>query len=213
LVAADPRPRLTKGFRLPVIFAGNSAAAEGVGAVLGNRFDLIVEPNLRPLLEQENLGPAREAIHRLFLEHVMAQAPGYDKLLTWTSAPVMSTRGRWGRWCNWRRGRRRGRAGGGHRGATTDIFSVFGDQFNRTVSANLGMSYSVSNVMTEAGVENIRRWLPTPIADHEVRNRLRNKMIRPTTIPQSREDLLLEQAVAREALRLALAHHGRWPRG
>jgi len=209
LVAADPRPRLTRGFRLPVIFAGNSAAAEGVRAVLGDHFDLIVEPNLRPLLEQENLGPAREAIHRLFLEHVMAQAPGYDKLLTWTSAPVMSTPRAVGEMVQLA-----AREEGADvlavdiGGATTDIFSVFGDQFNRTVSANLGMSYSVSNVMTEAGVENIRRWLPAPIADHEVRNRLRNKMIRPTTIPQSREDLLLEQAVAREALRLALAHHG-----
>jgi len=41
----------------------------------------------------------------------------------------------------------------------------------------------------------------------ELTNRLRNKMIRPTTIPQTMQDLLLEQAVAREALRLALQHH------
>ena len=27
--------------------------------------------------------------------------------------------------------------------------------FNRTVSANLGMSYSVSNVLVEAGLENV----------------------------------------------------------
>jgi hypothetical protein len=32
-------------------------------------------------------------------------------------------------------------------------------------------------------------------------------MIRPTTIPQTYEDLLIEQAVAREALRLAFEHH------
>jgi uncharacterized protein (TIGR01319 family) len=209
LVAADPRPRLTRGFKLPVIFAGNSEAAEGVRRVLGDRFNLIVEENLRPMLESENLGPAREAIHRLFLEHVMAQAPGYDKLLSWASAPVMSTPRAVGEMVQLA-AREEGvdvlavDIGG----ATTDIFSVFGDQFNRTVSANLGMSYSVSNVMAEAGVANIRRWLPVPIEDREVRNRLRNKMIRPTTIPQSREDLLLEQAVAREALRLALIHHG-----
>jgi uncharacterized protein (TIGR01319 family) len=209
LVAADPRPRLTRGFKLPVIFAGNSEAAEGVRRVLGDRFNLIVEENLRPMLESENLGPAREAIHRLFLEHVMAQAPGYDKLLSWASAPVMSTPRAVGEMVQLA-AREEGvdvlAADIG--GATTDIFSVFGDQFNRTVSANLGMSYSVSNVMAEAGVGNIRRWLPVPIEDREVRNRLRNKMIRPTTIPQSREDLLLEQAVAREALRLALIHHG-----
>ena len=41
-------------------------------------------------------------------------------------------------------------------GATTDVFSVFGGIFNRTVSANLGMSYSICNVLTEAGVRQHR---------------------------------------------------------
>ena len=33
--------------------------------------------NLRPQAEREHLGPARDAIHDLFMEHVMAHAPGY----------------------------------------------------------------------------------------------------------------------------------------
>jgi hypothetical protein len=69
------------------------------------------------------------------------------------------------------------------------------------------MSYSVANVLVEAGVAKIARWLPYEISDQELRDRLRNKMIRPTSIPQTFEDLLLEQAVCREALRLSLAHH------
>ncbi len=97
-------------------------------------------------------------------------------------------------------------------GATTDVFSVFvaetGERiYNRTVSANLGMSYSICNVLKETGVENIARWLPFEIDPAEVRNRLRNKMIRPTTIPQTYVDLLIEHAVSREALRLAFLHH------
>jgi uncharacterized protein (TIGR01319 family) len=223
LVAADPRPRLGKAFKLPVIYAGNSAAREGVQQVLGDRVELIIEENLRPQLENENLGPAREAIHRLFLEHVMAQAPGYDKLLTWTSAPIMSTPRAVGEMVQLaaremaETGTGTGTAGASRRldvlavdigGATTDVFSVFGGQFNRTVSANLGLSYSVGNVVAEAGAANIRRWIPIAVDEDDLRNRLRNKMIRPTTIPQTVDDLLIEQAVAREALRLALLHHG-----
>ena len=64
-------------------------------------------------------------------------------------------------------------------GATTDVFSVFGDTFNRTVSANLGMSYSISNVLTEAGVPNVMRWVPFTMDEKDLRNRIRNKMIRP----------------------------------
>ena len=209
LVAADPRPRLGRGFRLPVIYAGNSAARDGVREVVGERVDVLTVENLRPELERENLGPAREAIHRLFLEHVMAQAPGYDRLLSWTSAPVMSTPRAVGEMVQLA-AREEGTdvLAVDIGGATTDVFSVFGDQFNRTVSANLGLSYSVCNVLAEAGVEGIRRWMAAPMEPDELRNRLRNKMIRPTTIPQTTDDLLIEQAVAREALRLALLHHG-----
>jgi len=92
-------------------------------------------------------------------------------------------------------------------GATTDVFSVFQDTFNRTVSANLGMSYSVSNVFKEAGLENVMRWVPFHLDERDLRNRVKNKMIRPTTIPQSMEELIFEQAIAREALRLALVQH------
>ena len=50
--------------------------------------DLTIVENLRPVLEAENLGPARDAIHDMFLEHVMAHAPGYNKLMEWTDAPT-----------------------------------------------------------------------------------------------------------------------------
>src|SRR5207302_9039444 len=96
--------------------------------------------------------------------------------------------------------------GVGIRGATTDVFSVFQGVFNRTVSANLGMSYSVSNVMAEAGLDSILRWVSFPVDEVELRNRIKNKMIRPTTIPDSLEELAIEQPIARQALRLAVQH-------
>ena len=92
-------------------------------------------------------------------------------------------------------------------GATTDIFSVFQKQFNRTVSANLGMSYSICNVLAEATLANVLRWVPFDIDEKELTNRIGNKMIRPTTVPQSLEELVIEQAIAREALRLSFIQH------
>ena len=77
------------------------------------------------------------------------------------------------------------------------MFSVFGEFFNRTVSANLGMSYSICNVLLEAGVGNIVRWIPFSIDEGALRNRIRNKMIRPTTIPHTLDDLIIEQGIAR----------------
>ena len=208
LLAADPRARLGAGYQLPVIYAGNKDAASVVQETLGERTALSVVPNLRPAMERENLGPARDAIHELFMEHVMAHAPGYKKLMTWSPVPIMPTPGAVGIIIEAIAKRDQlAVVGVDIGGATTDVFSVFRGIFNRTVSANLGMSYSISNVMAEAGLENILRWVPFAVDEVDLRNRVKNKMIRPTTIPQSLEDLVIEQAIAREALRLAFEQH------
>jgi len=208
IAAADPKPRFGVGYNLPVIFAGNQDAREMVLKTLREKSAIEVVENIRPVLERENLRPARNKIHDLFMEHVMAHAPGYKKLMEWTDVPIMPTPGAVGLLIE-NIGKSQGIAvlGVDIGGATTDVFSVFEGVFNRTVSANLGMSYSISNVLAEAGEKNIMRWLPMEMSAAEVRNRIRNKMIRPTTIPSTLEELKLEQAIAREALRLALVHH------
>jgi uncharacterized protein (TIGR01319 family) len=208
LAAANPKPRFGLGYKVPVIYAGNRDARTHVQEALQERMDLTNTENIRPTLEQENLLPARHKIHDLFLEHVMAQAPGYSSLMTWTSAPIMPTPAAVGRLME-TIARQQGinLLGVDIGGATTDVFSVFEGVFNRTVSANLGMSYSIGNVLAEAGIEHIVRWLPFSLAEPLLRNRIKNKMIRPTTIPQTLEDLQIEQAIAREALRLAFLQH------
>jgi len=206
--AADPRPRFGIGYNLPVIYAGNKDAREEVRDILEKKVALYVVDNIRPVLEVENLGPARSEIHELFMHHVMAHAPGYKKLMDWTDVPIMPTPGAVGYLVEMVAKKEGIQViGVDIGGATTDVFSVFNGIFNRTVSANLGMSYSISNVLVEAGIENIMRWVPFQIEESDLRNRIRNKMIRPTTIPQTLEELIIEQAIAREALRLAFEHH------
>ncbi len=228
VAAADPKPRLGSDYKLPVIYAGNTEAQGIIKETLAEKTDLMLTENIRPTLEVENLGPARDKIHDLFMEHVMKQAPGYNKLMQWTRGPlngklqhipIMPTPAAVGNIMQ-TIARNEGIEvlGVDIGGATTDVFSVFKDKdvkegdptkyiFNRTVSANLGMSYSISNVLASAGLENILRWVPLDIDESELRNMIKNKMIRPTTIPQKLEELVLEQAIAKEALRLAFVQH------
>ncbi|MDY0111849.1 MAG: glutamate mutase L [Candidatus Syntrophosphaera sp.] len=214
--AADPKPRLGTGFKLPVIYAGNKEARDYVRECLKDKVDLIITDNIRPKLEIENLQPARDKIHELFLDHVMKQAPGYDKLMNWCKGPdhepvpIMPTPAAVGNIMQTiAREENIEVVGVDIGGATTDIFSVFTEEFifNRTVSANLGLSYSISNVLASSGLENIMRWVPLDIDEGYLRNMIKNKMIRPTTIPYLLEELVLEQAIAIEALRLAFEQH------
>jgi uncharacterized protein (TIGR01319 family) len=207
IAVADPRPRVGGG-RLPVIYAGNPAARDEVRRLLGDRFDVSAVENVRPDIEEERLEPARNEVHRVFLEHVMSRAPGYDRLLRWAARrlePTPSAVGTMIRMFAAASGR--DLLGIDIGGATTDVFTVIGGAFTRSVSANLGLSYSAGNVLQHAGIERILRWLPFEAAPDEVLDSIYNKMIRPTTLPETVEELMLEHALAREAISLAVAHH------
>ena len=216
LAAANPQPRLGISYQMPVIYAGNREARGIVADRLEGKMSLEMVDNLRPVLEEENLMPTRLKIQDQFLEHVMAHAPGYKKLMSWADVPIMPTPGAVGAMIQTIADQEQIQVVGVDiGGATTDVFSVFRNRedipiFNRTVSANLGMSYSISNVVAEAGIDNVLRWLrlqQESLSEVSLGNQIKNKMIRPTTIPQTISDLILEQAIAREALRLAFEQH------
>jgi uncharacterized protein (TIGR01319 family) len=208
IAAANPKARLGVGYELPVLYAGNKDAQGLIKERLHDKVALDITDNLRPTLEKENLMPTRQKIQHLFLEHVMSHAPGYPHLMELTDEDIMPTPGAVGDIMQLI-SKRKGLTvvGADIGGATTDVFSVFSGIYNKSVSANYGMSYSISNVFAEAGLENIMRWVPFEMDERDLRNRVKNKMIRPTTIPSLLEELMVEQACAREALRLSFDQH------
>jgi uncharacterized protein (TIGR01319 family) len=208
IAAANPKARLGVGYELPVLYAGNIEARGMIKDRLADKVALDITDNLRPTLEKENLMPTRHKIQHLFLEHVMSHAPGYPNLMKMTDVEIMPTPGAVGdimQLIATRKGINV--VGVDIGGATTDVFSVFQGIYNKSVSANYGMSYSISNVFSEAGMENIMRWVPFDMDERDLRNRVKNKMIRPTSIPSMLEELMVEQACAREALRLSFDQH------
>jgi uncharacterized protein (TIGR01319 family) len=206
--AAKPRPRLGEGYSLPLIYAGNINVRDHVRKLFEEDFSLLVIDNIRPTLNIEKIEHARRAVHELFMEHVMSHAPGYLNLMKWTDIDIMPTPAGEGIAMQLIAKELQGNTiGVGLGGATTNVYSIFESRFVRSVSANLGMSYSVSNVCKETGIENILRWIPFEKDVGELQSEIKNKMIRPTTIPQTINDLMIEHAVAREALRLGLEHH------
>jgi len=206
--AAEPKSRLGVSYELPLVYAGNKNLRNQIEKLMSSSFAVTMVENLRPVLSVENTGPARIAIHELFMEHVMSHAPGYLKLMKWTDVDIMPTPAGEGLAIQLIADAfKENVLGVGLGGATTNVYSVFDGRFVRSVSANLGMSYSITNVMKETGIRNIMRWLPFKLDKEDVASRLMNKMIRPTTIPQTLEDLIIEHSVAREALRLGLNHH------
>lgn len=211
---AGLRPKLSPTAALPVIYAGNQRAREYARETLGERFLFHPVPNIRPASERETLEPAREAIHELFMNHVMSQAPGYERLLQWVDAPVRPTPAAFGRILGLASREMKGRIlaidiGG----ATTDVFTAEKGAVFRTVSANLGMSYSILNVAQTAGLGAIQELLDARFSDTEVWDAIGNKHLHPTRLPATEAESTIEEAVAAIAIREAVKDHLQVRRG
>ncbi len=193
------------GGRVHVVFAGNKDARSQIAQVLGECSDLHVVDNVRPTLEIEDLGPAEEEIHKIYREYKMSRVPGFGELKGWTSAPVLPTAYGFGLVLKYlARQYQLDVLGVDVGGATTNVAGVIDGQYDSTVSSELGVGYGINSVLEQVGIERVLRWLPFEMEAEKAYNSILNKAFRPMTVPQTREDLLLEQAVAREAISLTL---------
>jgi len=194
--------------RIPLIYAGADEVAGVVKDVLSPYYDVHVVPNLRPSADEENFAPVTAAIQELFMYHVMSRAPGYERVQRLAHRGIIPTPQAAGRMVTLLE------ADEGCPvlavdigGATTDVFSAAGGVMYRTVSASLGMSYSLGNTLVEAGVDNFRRWMPLRPDNRTIRNSVYNKVVNPTRLPVGELQRQIDRAGAIEALRLALAQH------
>ncbi|MBD3369059.1 hypothetical protein GF402_01695 [Candidatus Fermentibacteria bacterium] len=208
LTLADPQPKFSQREKIPLVFCGNKEAQPFVRRVLQENFDLHVVRNIRPTLTELETRPATKEIHRLFMENVMERAPGYSEVKDWTDEDILPTPvgvERMLRLYEEEMGENAVMIDMG--GATTDVFSSIAGGYNRTVSANMGMSYSICNILASSGIDKILRYLPEGYGEREVRDYVAGKMLHPTYIPHSVEERLLEQAVAVRGIRTAWKQH------
>jgi uncharacterized protein (TIGR01319 family) len=208
MMESDLHPKLSAESRLDLIYGGNVRAADYVAEVLGDGFEFHTVPNVRPSGDHENFEPARRLIHDLFMDHVMSKAPGYQKVKTWVSSPIRPTPAAFGHILGQvSRDLDKALLAIDLGGATTDVFSAVGGRVFRTVSANLGMSYSIRNVAELGGIGSIKQLHPSDLSETELWNHIGNKNLNPTRLPGTREDMLTEWAVATIAIREAVKEH------
>jgi len=208
LSLGGPSPKFEQEHKLPLVYCGNPGAVDFVRGALGERFEVHVEPNIRPTLLDVNPGPARDRVLRLFMDSVMQRAPGYVGIRDWTDGDILPTPTgveQVLRLYAEKSGADIAMVDIG--GATTDIFSTIFGEFRRTVAANIGTSFSLANVLAEAGYERIAGHLPESMPSRAVRNYIANKVLNPTRPPATRGEALIELAAATEGAALAWAQH------
>lgn len=209
LMEAEERP--------VVVFAGNAAIRLRVAEIIGEEAPLRVVDNVRPTLDIENLSPLREEMETIYREREQGEHSTLSALNAWHPHVLMTTAQAQSyviEYLSRKYGPPKGVLGVDIGGTTTVVNTQLDGQSQRVIRTDLGTSHSVERVIEQAGIDNILRWVPFAIEENEALSLLLNKSLRPTTLPATHTNLLLEQALAREALRLALAEaRETWPVG
>jgi hypothetical protein len=83
-----------------------------------------------------------------------------------------------------------------------------------TLRSDVGTSFGGVRFVRDVGWKAVARWLDFEVTEGDILERVVNKELKPNTIPQDTQELYIEQAIAREALRAAIrtARSG-WPSG
>jgi len=102
--------------------------------------------------------------------------------------------------------------GAGIGSGATMISAQAGHYQGSTIRSDAGVGHSLAALVKTVPIRQFHRWLPFDMHPEDLRNHLLNKALHPGTIPTTPEDLMIEYAIAREALRTTIAQaRTGWP--
>ncbi|HOT92286.1 MAG TPA: glutamate mutase L [Anaerolineae bacterium] len=194
--------------RPTVLYAGNAELRPQITKLLGDITHVEVVDNVHPSADTEHLGPAQNALEQMYIEERMNTAPGADALMAWSRLPLLPTATAFSRVVDYlyhREGQpSRGVLGIDIGAATTTVAATFEGRPYVTIYEK-GIAYGPLSWIKEHDVAALLQWIPEEMEAEELLALLYNRELRPWTAPQDPRELWIEQAIAREMLRSALA--------
>lgn len=195
------------GDKPEVLYAGNQSLAEEVQVRLGDHAGLHIAPNVRPALEVEQLGPAHYRLAQILGSVRSHKVSGVQELKTWAGdqlSPTATAFGRIVRFLSMIYDPAKGVLGVDVGASATTVAAAFAGELSLGVYPQLGLGKGVSGLLRHSQLEEIARWVPLEVGYDYLRDYLYNKSIYPASLPVTEEDMAIEQAVARQAIRTAL---------
>jgi len=191
-----------------VLYAGNEKLAGDVQELLGAHAGMLkISRNVRPSLEEENLGPASNELASLVVNLRQRQLKGLEELSMWAGGNVLPTafaQGRMIRFLSRQFESIRGLLSLNVGASATSIAAGFnGDVVLRTYP-QFGLGENLSGLLQHTNIENIMRWLALDISPNTLREYLFQKSLYPGTLPATSDDQAIAQAIAREVIYLAV---------
>lgn len=193
--------------RPEVLFVGNENLHDEVDDLLGSLTVMHHAPNIRPNLDQENLGPAKQQLMELYFAIQARKLKGLKELRQLSNGqflPTATALGRVVRFLSTVIDAPKGMLGVDLGASSITVASAFAGDLQMRVFPELGMGSSLTGMIGETHLSQIMRWIPFDLSDDMVLDYLHNKPLFPGTLPSTPEELAIEQAAARQVMRLAI---------
>jgi len=204
--------------RPAVLFAGNQKMEDEVKGLVGSlASSLHFSPNVRPSLDTEDIDPAERELARMFVNIRKRQLKGVDMLDAWSGGHILPTAyatGRMVRFLSKVYGSKKGILSVDIGASAAIISGGFNGKSTLSVYPQFGLGENLLHLTRFTSLEDILRWCAIDVSPDVLREFLYQKSLYPATIPATKEDFAISQAVSRQALYLAMqsARHS-FPQG
>ena len=191
-----------------VLYAGNSELVKDVQASLGTLANLHIAPNVRQSYESEQLTPSQPALAQIFRLVRSRQIRGIQEVDLWTGNHLMPTATAFGRTIRYISKEyahtRKGVLGVDIGASATTVASAFSGDLILSIHPGLGLGENLPEILDQCSLGDIMRWIPVDVSDQYVRDYIHNKAVYPTSLPMTADELATEQALACQAMLLAV---------
>lgn len=208
---------IRRGTMPVVLYAGNQALRAHVKALLTPYTTVFIAHNVRPSLNDEQLFPAQIELALVYDEYRTRCPGGFAEVGRYSQVGVVPTvQGTISavRYLSTLPSAGRGPLCLDIGSANSLLVSATRGEPHYVVRTDLGVGHSFPQALEAITPAQVRRWLPSQVSDEALWDYAYNKQLRPATIPATLDDLLIEQALAREIARtLADAARPAWKTG
>lgn len=188
-----------------VLFAGNQALKRQVNSLLAPLTTVFYAKNVRPSLHEEQLFPAQIELALVYDDYRSKGTGGFAEVGRQSQVGVVPTIQ--GYISAIRYMSQLPQKGTGP--LCIDVgsaSSVLVTSMNRepyyAVRTDVGVGHNMVGALEAVTPANVLRWLPFDLSADDLWDYAYNKQLRPATVPGTPEEVMIEQAVAREIIRL-----------
>ena len=198
---------MAKEQRPEILFVGNQALNPDIENRFAPLTNYYFAPNVRPSLEFEQISPAQHRMVEIFRSIRATRLPGVGDLNEWAGMGLMPTSGAFGRMIQFLSkvyDPGKGVLGIDVGASATTIAAAFDGELHIGVYPEYGLGRGIRGLLENSHLDEIMRWIPMEVSSDYVQDYIYNKQIYPGSLPVSVEDLAIEQALARQAIRKSI---------